>query len=147
MAPGSFANQASGSPHQISRATATTAWAPPYCLPSDRRNRNSINSASLFIPSKAPTRGSCSGATAMPRRLRIGEIQRALRVQKAHSASKKSQPLAWRPFPSVYSFASEIMMGLFSAELCALCDEISFSTFDSTHLLFVAAEEGDDFSA
>src|SRR5260370_16355734 len=107
--PGIRANHTSGRAHQISCATASTASAPPYWLPSESRKRSSRNNSDFGKPSSAPTRGSCSGATASPRRSRIGRSQRAIRVQKAHSASKNNQPRACRPFPSVNSDAGEIM--------------------------------------
>src|SRR6266446_4099853 len=150
MAPGRFANQTNGRAHQISRATATTASAPPYCAPSDNRNRSSLRRTSFFIPSSAPTRGSCSGATAMPRRSRIGAIQRAIRVQNPHSASKKSQPLARRPLPSVYSFAREIMACLlhlrnFVSSVLSVVK--SFCPRLSTNLLLVAPQQGNHLAA
>src|SRR5579864_7631986 len=103
------ATHTSGRAHHISRATASTASAPPNCLPSDSKKRSSRSNSAFGKPRIAPTRGSCSGATAMPRRTRIGPSHRAQRVQNPHSASKKSQPSACRPFPSVNSDASEIM--------------------------------------
>src|SRR5437016_55680 len=110
--PGIFEIHTSGRPHQISRASATAASAPPNRLPSLRRNRISRINSSRDNPSSAPTRGSCSGASAMPRRSRIGASHRAMRVQNLHSASKNSHPRACRPFPSVYSLTSEIMIFL-----------------------------------
>src|SRR5207245_3172288 len=108
--PGIFAIHSSGRPHQISRASATAASAPPNRLPSLRRNCISRLSCVRDKPSNAPTRGSCSGARAIPRFSRIGTSHRAMRVQNLQSASKKSQPRACRPFPSVYSLTSEIMI-------------------------------------
>src|SRR2546430_4943584 len=110
--PGIFEIHTSGRPHQISRASATAASAPPNRLPSLRRNCISRINSSRDNPSSAPTRGSCSGASAMPRRSRIGASHRAMRVQNLHSASKNSHPRACRPFPSVYSLTSEIISSL-----------------------------------
>src|SRR6267378_1259099 len=107
--PGIFEIHSSGRPHQISRASATAASAPPNRLPSLRRNCISRISSSRDNPSNAPTRGSCSGASAIPRFSRIGASHRAMSVQNLHSASKNNQPRACRPFPSVYSLTSEIM--------------------------------------
>src|SRR5208283_1977016 len=100
----------SGRAHQISRATARMALAPPHWRPSECRNRSSRNNSWRGMPNSALTRGSCNGATAKPRRVKMGSSQRAKRVQNPHSASKNSQPLACLPFPSVYSLASEIML-------------------------------------
>src|SRR5207245_4624285 len=111
--PGILEIQSSGRPHQISRASATAASAPPNRLPSLRRNCISRISSSRDNPSNAPTRGSCNGASAIPRRSRIGASQRAIRVQNLHSASKNNHPRACRPFPSVYSLTSEIMFPFF----------------------------------
>src|SRR6266478_6631734 len=108
--PGILEIHSSGLPHQISRASATAASAPPYWLPSLSRNFISSINSSRGNPSNAPTRGSCSGASAIPRRSRIGAIHLAVRVQNRHSASKNSHPRACRPFPSVYSLTSEIMV-------------------------------------
>src|SRR5215472_1980231 len=110
MAPGIFENHTSGAAHQISRASSTAASAPPYRLPSHSRNCISFINSSCDRPSNATTRGSWSGASAMPRRSRMGTSQRATRVQNLHSASKNSQPRACRPFPSVYSLTSEIIL-------------------------------------
>src|SRR4029077_17179750 len=110
--PGIFEIHKSGRAHQISRASATAASAPPNRLPSLRRNCISLINSSRDNPSNDPTRGSCSGASAIPRRSRIGASQRAIRVQNLHSASKNSHPRACRPFPSVYSLTSEIMLHL-----------------------------------
>jgi hypothetical protein len=118
MPPGILLNHTNGRAHQISRAKATAASAPPYCRPSESKSRISRNNSWRDIPSKAPTRGSCNGATARPLRSRIGANHRASRVQNAHSASKNNQPRAWRPFLSVNSDVSEIMFFL----LCALCE-------------------------
>ena len=107
--PGNPAIHATGRAHQISRASATHASAPPNCLPSESSSRISRINSARESPSSAPTRGSCSGATAIPRLSRIGLTHRAIRVQNPHSASKKSQPRACRPFPSVNSPASEII--------------------------------------
>src|SRR5258708_6431106 len=68
--PGIFEIHRSGRSHQISRASATAASAPPYWLPSLSRNFISSISSSRGIPSSAPTRESCRGATAIPRRRR-----------------------------------------------------------------------------
>src|SRR5216684_7908261 len=108
--PGIFEIHSNGRPHQISCASATAASAPPYRLPSLRRNCISRINSSRDNPSNAPTRGSCSGASAIPRRSRIGAIHLAIRVQKRHSASQNNHPRACRPFPSVYSLTSEIMV-------------------------------------
>src|SRR6266436_3795342 len=108
--PGIFEIHDSGLAHQISRASATAASAPPNRLPSLRRNCISRISSSRGIPSSAPTRGSCSGANDIPRRSRIGAIHLAIRVQNRHSASKNNHPRACRPFPSVYSLTKEIMV-------------------------------------
>ncbi len=79
----------------------------------------------------------------MPRRSRSGASQRAVRVQKEQSASKKSQPLAWRPFPSVYSLAREIMASFLFPSVksflrrwsCDLLDcFLLFGTQQSDHL-------------
>jgi hypothetical protein len=110
--PGILEIHTSGRPHQISRASATAASAPPYWLPSLSKNLISKSNSCGGIASSAPTRGSCSGASAIPRRSRIGAIHLAIRVQNLHSASKNSQPRACRPFPSVYSLTSEIMIHL-----------------------------------
>jgi hypothetical protein len=107
---GILVNQTRGAAHQIWRATARTASAPPNCSPSEVMKRNSRKSSSRVIPRSAPTRGSCSGASANPRRVRIGASHRANRVQKEQSSSKKSQPFACRPFPSVYSLVREIIV-------------------------------------
>src|SRR5712692_1242025 len=107
--PGIFEIHNSGRAHQISRASATAASAPPYRLPSLRRNCISRINSSRDNPSNAPTRGSCSGASAIPRRSRIGAIHFAILVQNRHFASKNNHPRACRPFPSVYSLTSEIM--------------------------------------
>lgn len=112
--PGSLESHTSGRAHQTSRAKASTASAPPDCLPSDKTKRNSRSKSFRESPSNAPTRGSCSGASSRPRRLRIGASQRAIRVQNLQSASKKSQPRAWRPLLSVNSDVSEIMARLLS---------------------------------
>ncbi len=107
--PGICASHTNGRAHQISRATASTASAPPNWLPSESKKRSSRNNSAFGKPSSAPTRGSWSGATASPRRSRIGNSHRAIRVQNPHSASKNNHPRACRPFPSVNSDASEIM--------------------------------------
>src|SRR5258707_3998 len=107
--PGILEIHTSGRPHQISRASATAASAPQYWLPSLSRNLISKSSRSRGIPSSSPTRGSCSGASAIPRRSRIGAIHRAVCTQNLHSASKNNHPRACRPSPSVYSHTSEIM--------------------------------------
>src|SRR2546423_13798700 len=122
---GRVENHTSGRAHQISRAKATAASAPPYCVPSERSRRISRRSSDFVKPSRAPTRGSCKGATASPRRCRMGRSQRAMRVQKRHSASKKSQPRAWRPLPSVKSEGSEIMVSLFSARRVSVLQSIA----------------------
>ena len=113
MPPGTLLNHTSGLAHQISRASATTASAPPYCRPSESKSRISRNNSSGVIPSKAPTRGSCNGASASPLCSKIGASHRAIRVQNTHSASKNSHPRACRPFPSVNSDVSEIIFGHF----------------------------------
>src|SRR5277367_1775867 len=82
------------------------------------------------MPRRAPTRGSCKGASPYPRRERIGSNHLASRTQNVHSASKKSQPLACRPFPSVYSLVKEIM-----------------ALSVSTGLLLVASQQSDYFPA
>src|SRR5256886_9432576 len=115
--PGIFEIHTSGRPHQISRASATAASAPPNRLPSLRRNCISRINSSRDNPSSAPTRGSCSGASAMPRFSRLGASHRAMRVQNLHSASKNSHPRACRPFPSVYSLTSEIIAVLLPSSL------------------------------
>src|SRR5215472_148469 len=107
--PGIFETQTSGAPHQISRANSTAASAPPYRLPSLSSNCISFIKSSYDKPSSSATRGSCSGANAIPRRSMMGASQRAMRVQNLQSASQKSQPRACRPFPSVYSLTSEII--------------------------------------
>src|SRR5882672_8687292 len=107
--PGILDTQSNGLHHQISRASATAASAPPYRLPSLKRNCISLINSSRRSPSSAPTRGSCNGASSSPRFSRIGASHRAMRVQNRHSASKKNHPRACRPFPSVYSLTSEIM--------------------------------------
>src|SRR5713226_281165 len=129
--PGIFEIHRSGRPHQISRASATAASAPPYWLPSLNRNFISSINSSRGIPSSAPTRGSCKGASAIPRRSRIGAIHRAIFVQNLHSASKNSHPRACRPFPSVYSLTSEIMVPSFPYFFSLLL----FPTFSSCLLL------------
>src|SRR6267143_7315107 len=108
--PGIFEIHSSGRAHQISRARATAASAPPNRLPSLRRNCISRIKSSRGSPSSAPTRGSCNGASAIPRRSRIGASHLAIRVQNRHSASKNNHPRACRPFPSVYSLTSEIIL-------------------------------------
>src|SRR5712664_2313225 len=107
--PGILDTQSNGRHHQISRASATAASAPPYRLPSLKRNCISRINSSRRRPRSAPTRGSCKGASSSPRFSRIGANHRAMRVQNRHSASKKNHPRACRPFPSVYSLTSEIM--------------------------------------
>jgi hypothetical protein len=107
--PGTRLNHTNGRAHQISLAKATAASAPPNCRPSESKSRISRSNSSRDIPSKAPTRGSCKGATANPRRSKIGANHRAIRVQNAHSASKNNHPRACRPFPSVNSDVSEII--------------------------------------
>jgi len=92
--PGSPASQTNGFAHQISRATATTARAPPQFLPSPNKKRNSFSNSFLLMPSSPLTRGSCKGATPSPLRARIGASHRAIRVQNPHSASKNNHPLA-----------------------------------------------------
>src|SRR5882672_12770117 len=111
--PGIFEIHRSGRPHQISRANATAASAPPYRLPSLKRNCISRINSSRDNPSSTPTRGSCSAAKASPRRSRIGASHCAILVQNLHSASKKNHPRACRPFPSVYSLTTEIIAVLF----------------------------------
>ncbi len=108
--PGTLLNHTSGRAHQISRANATAASAPANCRPSESRSRISRNNSSRVIPSSAPTRGSRNGATASPRRSKIGASHRAIRVQNAHSASKNNHPRACRPLPSVNSDVSEIIL-------------------------------------
>src|SRR5713226_5649799 len=120
--PGIFEIHNSGRAHQISRASSTAASAPPYRLPSLSRNCISRINSSRDNPSSGPTRGSCNGASAIPRRSRIGASHRAIRVQNLHSASKNNHPRACRPFPSVYSLTSEIMAPSFPY----------FSSFDSS---------------
>jgi hypothetical protein len=107
--PGTFDAHTSGRAHQISRANATAASAPPDCFPSPHKTRISCNKSSRGIPNSVPTRESCKGATAMPRLAKIGATQRASRVQNPHSASKNNHPRARRPFPSVNSEASDII--------------------------------------
>src|SRR6266478_3666547 len=137
--PGIFAIHSSGRAHQISRASATAASAPPNLLPSLRRNCISRIKSSRGSPSSAPTRGSCNGASAIPRRSRIGASHLAIRVQNWHSASKNSQPRACLPFPSVYSLTSEIIvssLSYFSACLCALgATALSSSLLCALHVL------------
>src|SRR5258706_12528542 len=125
--PGILEIHTSGRPHQISRASATAASAPPYWLPSLSRNLISSINSSRGIPSSAPTRGSWSGASAIPRRSRIGAIHLAVRVQNLHSASKNNHPRACRPFPSVYSLTSEIIAVLLPSSL--------FSAFSANSVL------------
>src|SRR5208282_2553149 len=140
MTPGILAAQTRGRAHQISRARASTASAPPYCVPFCKRKRNSRRSSCRDIPSSAPTRGSWSGATAKPRRARMGASHRAMRLQKLQSASKKSQPFAWRPFPSVYSLANEIMASSFSAAACA-------ALLGSANLFLFTSKQRNHFAA
>src|SRR6267378_4551456 len=115
--PGIFEIHSSGRAHQISRARATAASAPPNRFPSLGRNCISRIKSSRGNPSSAPTRGSCSGASAIPRLSRIGAIHLAVRVQNRHSASKNNHPRACRPFPSVYSLTSEIIAVLLPSSL------------------------------
>src|SRR3989442_1743976 len=112
--------------------TFVAALDPPYWLPSLSSRRISIINSSRDIPSSAPTRGSCSGASAIPRRSKYGASHRANRVQNRHSASQNNPPRACRPFPSVYSLTSEIIAASASllcvlCELCVLCVK-SFSS-------------------
>src|SRR5215469_8692313 len=137
--PGINESHTSGRAHQISRATASTASAPPCCVPSERRNFNSRSNSWRRRPKRAPTRGSCKGATARPRRSSIGSSHLAMRVQKPHWASKKSQPRACRPFPSVYSLASEIMAYL-------VCTSPLVNSLSNCLLLFVS-KQGNDLAA
>src|SRR6267142_1615058 len=125
--PGIFEIHSNGRPHRISRANATAASAPPYRLPSLRRNCISRINSSRDNPSSAPTRGSCSGASAIPRRSKYGAIHRAILVQNLHSASKNNHPRACRPFPSVYSLTSEIIAVLLPSSL--------FSAFSANSVL------------
>src|SRR5271165_2393450 len=108
--PGIFASQTNGVAHQIWRERAITASAPPYCWPSDISRWISRIRWSWDRPRSGATRGSCNGARAKPRRSRTGAMARAIFVQNLQSASKKSQPLAWRDLVSVYSLAREIML-------------------------------------
>ena len=114
--PGIAASQTSGRAHQISRARATPASAPPYWRPSASSTRISRSDSACDRPSSAPTRASCNGATASPRLCTIGASHRATRVQNPHCASKNSQPRACRPFPSVNSDANEIIVLFLIAE-------------------------------
>lgn len=125
--PGTLLNHSNGRAHQISRAKATAASAPPNCRPSESRSRISRSNSSRDIPSKAPTRGSCNGATANPRRSKIGANHRAMHVQNPHSASKNNHPRACRPFPSVNSDVSEIIsvgQTLLSVSFLFLCESL-----------------------
>src|SRR5467141_2867927 len=115
--PGIFEIHSSGRAHQISRARATAASAPPNRFPSLGRNCISRIKYSRGNPSSAPTRGSCRGASAIPRLSRIGAIHLAVRVQNRLSASKNNHPRACRPFPSVYSLTSEIIAVLLPSSL------------------------------
>ena len=116
--PGTLASHKNGRTQPNSRTTANTASAPAYRLPSSNTNRITDSNSFCERPSSAPTRGSCSGATARPRRF-IGPISHlAVRVQNSHSASKKSQPRACRPLLSVISDANEIMAPHFIAASC-----------------------------
>jgi hypothetical protein len=108
---------ANGRAHQTSLATPSTASAPLSCVPPLERNLISFNNSSRESPSNAPTRASCNGASANPRRARAGASHRAIRVQNAHSASKNSQPRARLSFRSVNSSASVIIVLPFSPPL------------------------------
>jgi hypothetical protein len=110
ITPGIAASHTNGRAHQISRAKATHASAPPYGRPSPSNTRISRINSVFDKPSSTPTRSSCNGATAIPRRCKIGANHRAIRVQHLHSASKNNHARACRPFPSVNSEASEIML-------------------------------------
>src|SRR6266481_2349172 len=111
--PGILEIHSNGRPHQISRANATAASAPPYRLPSLKRNCISRINSSRDNPSTTPTRGPCSAATASPRRSRIGASHCAILVQNLHPASKKNNPRACGPFPSGSSLTNEIIAVLF----------------------------------
>jgi hypothetical protein len=145
MPPGILLNHTSGRAHQIPRAKATAASAPPNCRPSESKSRISRSNSSRDIPSSAPTRESCKGATASPRRSKIGASHRAIRVQKPHSASKNSHPRACRPFPSVNSDVSEIIfvgqtfLSVFLLFFSLLCFALLCFAFCSSILLFFSA--------
>ncbi len=110
--PGSAASQTSGRDHQISRASATAASAPPNCRPSLSSSRISRSNSVCESPRSGPTRESCSGASANPRFCNAGARARTIFRQKAQSASKNSQPRACRPLLSVNSEVREIMVVL-----------------------------------
>ena len=107
--PGSLESQTSGRAHQISWASATAASAPPVCWPLLNSRRISSSNSLGDKPRSVPTRGSCNGASANPRFCSAGTRARTILTQKTHSASKNSQPRAWRPLLSVNSEVSEIM--------------------------------------
>src|SRR5580704_6983004 len=134
--PGILLNHTSGRAHQISLAKATAASAPPNCRPSESKSRISRSNSSRDIPSKAPTRESCRGATASPLRSKIGDNHRAIRVQNAHSTSKNNHPRACRPFPSVNSDVSEIMGFFFYAfpVLSVVEDSLNITIFSAASL-------------
>jgi hypothetical protein len=125
--PGTLAAHASGRAHHSSFATAKSASAPAQWLPSAATKRTARNNSCLESPSNKLTRGSCNAATANPRR-RIGPARnRAIRVQNAHSASKKSQPRACFPFRSVISDASEIIVPSLVCRFCFAEHQVQFS--------------------
>src|SRR6266849_1266292 len=118
--PGTLDARKNGRAHENSRATASTASAPEYCVPSSDTNRIADSNSSRDRPNSAPTRGSCSAATARRRRFIGAASHIAIPVQNLHSASKKSQPRACRPLLSVISDASEIMAPSFHRRLFSL---------------------------
>ena len=86
--PGTLDAHKSGRAHENSRATARMASTPEYCVPSPDTKRIVDSNSARERPSSTPTRGSCKGATARPRRL-IGAVSHiAMPVQNLHSASK-----------------------------------------------------------
>src|SRR5216683_689125 len=94
--PGICASHTNGRAHQISRATASAASAPPNWLPSESKKRSSRNNSAFGKPSSAPTRGSWSGlAVALKNR------QQPSRHPRADSALrvKKQPPPRVPPFP------------------------------------------------
>jgi len=82
--------------HQISRASATAASAPAESPPSLRRKLHLPPSILSPSPSSAPREGSCKGASASPRRSRIGAAIARSRVQNGTSGQRKPPP-ACRP--------------------------------------------------
>jgi len=90
-----------GRHHQIPRARATAASAPPNRLPSLRRN---CIPSSFFSPQSRVVShaGSLQSASASPRRSRIGGTSRDP-VQKPALASKKNHPRACAPSLRVFT--------------------------------------------